>query len=80
VELVYGLHVRWVACEALRGYNVLAGVVAFGGTIPEEETAVEGWTGQEGFQPQTKRDSRIGVGFSPQLASLHIYTTCQQCI
>jgi hypothetical protein len=42
VELVYGLHVRRVACKALRSYDVLAGVVAFGGTIPEEEAAVEG--------------------------------------
>lgn len=43
VELVYGLHVRRVAGEALRGHDVLTGVVAFGGTIPEEEAAVESW-------------------------------------
>lgn len=29
--------------EARGGDEVLAGVVAFGGTGPEEETAVEGW-------------------------------------
>lgn len=34
VELVYGLHVRRIAGEALRRHDVLAGIVAFGGTIP----------------------------------------------
>ena len=43
VELVDRLHVGWVAGEAFRGDEVLAGVVAFGGTVPEEEATVEGW-------------------------------------
>lgn len=42
VELVDGLHVRRVARETLGGYDVLARVVTFGGTVPEEQAAVEG--------------------------------------
>jgi len=42
VELVDGLHVGRVAREALGGYDVLTRVVAFGGTVPEEQAAVEG--------------------------------------
>jgi hypothetical protein len=44
MELVNGLHIRGVARETFRSYNVLAGVIAFRGTIPEEEAAVKGWT------------------------------------
>lgn len=32
-----------VAGEALGGGDVLAGVVAFGGAVPEEEAVLEGW-------------------------------------
>jgi hypothetical protein len=42
VELVDGLHVWRVAGEALGSYNVLACIIAFGRTVPEKETAVEG--------------------------------------
>jgi hypothetical protein len=42
VELVDGLHVWRVAGEALGSYNVLACVIAFRGTVPEKESAVEG--------------------------------------
>lgn len=42
VELVYGLHIRRVASETLRRHDVLAGIVAFSGTVPKEEAAVEG--------------------------------------
>jgi nitrogenase subunit NifH len=42
VELVNRLHVRGIASEALVCYDVLAGVVALGRAIPEEEPAVEG--------------------------------------
>lgn len=38
-----GARVRRVVGEAGVGYDVLAGVVAFGGAVPEEEGAVEGW-------------------------------------
>lgn len=41
VKLVDGLHVRRVAREPTVGYNVLACVVALGGTIPEEDAAME---------------------------------------
>jgi hypothetical protein len=40
VELVDRLHVGRVAREALRRHDVLACVIAFGGAVPEEETAV----------------------------------------
>jgi hypothetical protein len=42
VELDDGLAVGRVAGFALVGYQVLAGVIAFRGTIPEEEAALEG--------------------------------------
>jgi hypothetical protein len=42
VELVDGLHVRGIAGETLGGHDVLACVIAFGGTVPEEQTAVQG--------------------------------------
>jgi hypothetical protein len=42
VKLVDGLHVWRVSRETLFGGDVLAGVVAFGGAVPEEEAAVEG--------------------------------------
>lgn len=42
VELEDGLHVRRVAGEAGVGYDVLACVVAFGGTVPEKHAPVEG--------------------------------------
>jgi hypothetical protein len=43
VELEDGLEERRVAGLALVGYEVLAGVVAFGGAVPEEEAALEGF-------------------------------------
>jgi hypothetical protein len=48
VELVHGLHIGRVAGEALRGYDVLACVVAFGGTVPKEQAAVQGWWALDG--------------------------------
>ena len=41
VVLDDGLEVGRVAGEALFGYDVLAGVVAFGGAVPEEEAVLE---------------------------------------
>jgi len=43
MELLDGLLVGYLAGEALFGYDVLAGVVAFGGAVPEEEPVVECW-------------------------------------
>ena len=43
VELEDGLEVGRFAGEALGGYDVLAGVVAFGGAGPEEEAVLEGF-------------------------------------
>ena len=45
VELQDRLSVGWVPRQARVGYDVLAGVVAFGGAGPEEEAVVEGWRG-----------------------------------
>lgn len=42
VVLEDGFEVGWVAGKALFGYNVLAGVVAFGGAVPQEETVLDG--------------------------------------
>ena len=39
-----GLEHWGVAGDAPVGYDVLAGVVAFGGTVPEEEAEMEGWS------------------------------------
>jgi hypothetical protein len=41
VELLHGLQVRRTAGKARVGDNVLARVVALGGTVPEKELAVE---------------------------------------
>jgi hypothetical protein len=43
------LHDGFGAGLAAGGDDVLAGVVAFGGAGPEEEAAVEGWNGGEGW-------------------------------
>jgi hypothetical protein len=43
VELEDGLAVGRVAGFAGVGYDVLASVVAFGGAVPEEKTALEGF-------------------------------------
>jgi hypothetical protein len=55
MELVDGLHIWRVSRETLFGGDVLAGVVAFRGAVPEEEAAVEGcvalgevWGGRRG--------------------------------
>lgn len=40
---------------------------------------MEGCLGQGGFYWRAESDIRIGVGFSPQLASLHILDSCQYC-
>ena len=42
VKLIHGLHVRRVTGEASVGHYVLAGVVALGGAVPEEQATVEG--------------------------------------
>jgi hypothetical protein len=42
MELVYGVRVRRVVGEACVGYDVLACVVAFGGTVPEKKATVQG--------------------------------------
>ena len=42
VELEDGFEVGWIAGEAGLRRDVLAGVVAFGGTVPEQETVLEG--------------------------------------
>ena len=44
VELEDWLAVGRFASEAFVGDDVLAGVVAFGGTVPEEETMLECWS------------------------------------
>lgn len=41
VELIDWLEVRWVAGETLGRNHMLASVIAFGGTVPEEETVLE---------------------------------------
>jgi hypothetical protein len=46
VELENGFAVRGFAGEALVGDDVLAGVVAFGGAVPEEEAVLEGCCSQ----------------------------------
>ena len=43
MELQDGLEVGRVAGEARLRYDVLAGVVAFGGAVPEEEAVLEGF-------------------------------------
>jgi hypothetical protein len=43
VELEDGFEVGWVSGEARLRYDVLAGVVAFGGAVPEEEAVLEGF-------------------------------------
>lgn len=43
MKLVYGLHVGRVARESLVRNDMLAGVIALSGTIPEQDAAVEGW-------------------------------------
>ena len=45
VELQDGRDVFGVAVEAVVGYDVLAGVVAFGGTVPEEQPSLKSWMG-----------------------------------
>lgn len=76
MELVHGLHIWRIAGEAFRGHDVLAGIIAFGGTVPEEEAAVEGWLGQINTLEDWNAGIRIDVGSSPQLASLQTYGRC----
>lgn len=45
MELDDWREVGWIAGQSLFGYDVLAGVVAFGGAVPKEE-AVEEWYAQ----------------------------------
>lgn len=41
---------------------------------------MEGWWDQNMFEWRIESHIRIGVGFSPQLASLQILNSCQQRI
>jgi hypothetical protein len=59
VVLVYGLRVRRVVREAGVGHDVLACIVAFGGTVPEKKTAVQGCLHED--VSQTILISRAGV-------------------
>ena len=43
VKLKDWFAVGGVAGEALVGHDVLTGVVAFGGAVPEEESVLESW-------------------------------------
>jgi hypothetical protein len=36
------LHNGLLSCDTLVGYDVLAGIIAFGGAVPEEELVKEG--------------------------------------
>lgn len=49
VELHDRLTVWWVACQPLVGHHMLAGVVAFCWTVPEEDTSLEGWSMSAGY-------------------------------
>jgi hypothetical protein len=40
IELEYGFSIGRVACKSLIGHDMLAIVIAFGGTVPEEETSL----------------------------------------
>ena len=48
MELDDWREVGWIAGQSLFGYDVLAGVIAFGGAVPKEE-AVEEWYAQAIF-------------------------------
>jgi hypothetical protein len=85
VELVHGWSGWWDLCEARRGYDVLACIVAFGGTGPEEEAAVESCERckssyslfERVYVRKREKSVRMGVGLVPQLAE---WQTCTQSL
>jgi hypothetical protein len=74
VELEDRFAVRGIAGLADVGYDVLAGVVALGGAVPEEETALEGFESSVWYDSIDEKLLRIDGPPGTQLDSLHCCT------
>jgi hypothetical protein len=83
VELLDGIEVGRVACFSLVGYDVLAGVVAFGGTVPEEETTLESCSVVLAQSQELGRSHEYSLRIegppATQLESLHCCNTLRSC-
>jgi hypothetical protein len=68
VELEHGLVVRRVASKSLVGDDVLAVVVAFGRTVPEEQSTLQSFTTLATRLRPMHGSLRMGTAFSPQFS------------